>query len=152
MYYPYTVGEFHQGYLVRLSFSGSAVSGFDLFPYFQSRGCRRVEIMSDDEARSLASRIAARSNVLADDELLEREWRRNCRQERARYLAALLGLTRFERRLVRLLGVWPWWRVSPEKVAALANLLSTQAHREVAITILDEELAGTRAPSKTTTV
>ena len=152
MYYPYRVCEFHEGYLVRLSFSGATLCGFDLFPYFQSRGQRRVEIMGDEDVRSLVSRIAARSNVLADDELLEREWRRFCLHERARYLTALLGMSRFERRLVRLLGIWPWWRMRPEKVAALTNLLSTQSHREVAITILNEELERAGTTHKTTTV
>ena len=59
---------------------------------------------------------------------------------RSRYLGALLGLTRHERRLVKLLGVWPRWRMRRERVAALLTVLTTESNREIAMTVLEEEL------------
>lgn len=140
MYYPYIHPEWHEGYLVQLVFSGARICGLNLFPYFQSRGQRTVEPMSAADARVLAGKVERRSAALRDAALIEREWRRYCAQQRPRYLAALLGLTRFERRLVRLLGLWPRWRMRPDRVAALLTLMTNESYRDIAKTVLEAEL------------
>ena len=140
MYYPYRHPEWHEGYLVQLAFSGARICGLRLFPYFQSRGQRTVEPMSPTEAHVLAGKVEARAAALGDADLIEREWRRYCASQRSRYLGALLGLNRYERRLVRLLGVWPRWRMRRDRVAALLTLLTTESNREIAMTVLEEEL------------
>ncbi|MFA4964885.1 MAG: CapA family protein [Thermoleophilia bacterium] len=148
MYYPYVHPGWHQGYLVRLGFSGTRVSELTLFPYHQSRGQRRVEAMPPDEAEELAARLRERSAALADASTLEREWERFCGEQRPRLLAALLGMTRLERRLVRLLGIWPRWRMRPDRVAALLTLLATESYSQAAMTTLKEELRRTGVSSR----
>lgn len=148
MYYPCIHPEWHEGYLVQLVFSGSRVCGLNLFPYFQSRGQRNVEPMSLADARDLARKIEQRSTVLSDGAVLEREWRRFCAAQRPRYLAALLGMTKHERRLVRLLGLWPRWRMRPDRVAALLTVLTSESNREIAMTVLEEELGRTGVSSR----
>ena len=96
--------------------------------------------MSPAEAQVLAGKVEARAAVLGDADLIEREWRRYCAAQRSRYLGALLGLTRHERRLVKLLGVWPRWRMRRERVAALLTVLTTESNREIAMTVLEDEL------------
>jgi hypothetical protein len=148
MYYPYVHPEWHEGYLVQLVFSGSRICALKLFPYFQSRGQRSVEPMSTADARILAAKVERRAAAVSDAALLECEWRRFCATQRPRYLAALLGLTRFERRLVRLLGLWPRWRMRPDRVAALLTVLTTESHREIAMKVLEEELRRTGTSSR----
>ena len=140
MYYPYAFPEWHEGYLIQLAFSGARVCGLKLFPYFQSRGRRTVEPMSPAEARVLAGKVVARAAALGDEELIEREWRRYCASQRSHYLGALLGLHKYERRLVKLLGVWPRWRMRRDRVAALLTVLTTESNRDIAMTVLEEEL------------
>ena len=89
---------------------------------------------------SLAAKVEARAAALGDADLIEREWRCYCASQRGRYLGALLGLTKYERRLVKLLGVWPRWRMRRDRVAALLTVLTTESNREIAMTVLEEEL------------
>jgi poly-gamma-glutamate synthesis protein (capsule biosynthesis protein) len=148
MYYPYRYPEWHEGYLVQLELSSAGVSGLNLLPYFQSRGQRTVEPMSEAEARVLGAKIEDRSATLGDPDLIGREWRRYCASQRTRYLAALLGLTRYERALVRHLGWWPRWRMRPDRVAALLTVLTTESNREIAMTVLQDELRRTGTSSR----
>jgi poly-gamma-glutamate synthesis protein (capsule biosynthesis protein) len=140
MYYPYAYPEWHEGYLVQLALSGARVCGLKLYPYFQSRGQRTVEPMSPADAGLLAKKVESRATALGDPALIEREWRRYCASQRSRYLSALLGLNKYERRLVKLLGVWPRWRMRRDRVAALLTVLTTESNREIAMTVLEEEL------------
>ena len=89
--------------------------------------------MSARDARALADKLEQRTAAVGDSAFVEREWQRHCTAERPRYLGALLGLTRYERRLVRLLGKWPWWRMRPDRVAALLTVLTTESNREIAM-------------------
>jgi hypothetical protein len=133
---------------VQLAFSGARVCGLRLFPYFQSRGQRTVEPMAPADAGVLAKKVESRGAALGDPGLIEREWRRYCATQRSRYLGALLGLNKYERRLVKVLGLWPRWRMRRDRVAALLTLLTTESNREIAMTVLEEELRRVGTSSK----
>lgn len=148
MYYPYKHPDWHEGYIVQLELSSAGVCGLKLLPYFQSRGQRTVEPMSTADARALRAKVEGRTAALGDAALVEQEWRRYCASQRTRYLAALLGLTRYERAVVRHLGWWPRWRMRPDRVAALLTVLTTESNREIAMTVLQEELHRTGASSR----
>ncbi len=85
---------------------------------------------------------------MGDGDLIEREWRRYCESQRPRYLAAMLGLNKYERRLIKVLGLWPRWRMRRDRVAALLTLLTTESNREIAMTVLEEELRRLGTSSK----
>ena len=135
----------HRGYLVQLELIPGGVAALNLFPYSQSPAAAHVEPMNGQALSAFASHLQRLSTIIASDADLEREWRRFISTRRASYLSTVLGLSHFERRLVRL-GIWPVWRVRRSGIAQLLNVLRCESHREALLAILDEELTKLESP------
>ena len=104
-------------------------------------GVSGIAPVTETAARELAARLEAMSRVVADDDMLESEWRRHVESNRRRYLSGLLGLTRLERLALRA-GIWPWWRMPRRRTADLLNLIRCESHREALIGLLEDVVDG----------
>ena len=136
----------HRGYLVQLELIPGGVAALNLFPYSQSLAAADVEPMNGQALSAFASHLERLSTIIASDAGLEREWRQFVSTRRLSYVSTLLGLSRFERRLVKL-GIWPVWRVRRSGIPALLNILRCESHREALLTILERGADEARNPS-----
>jgi len=137
--------DWHNGYLVQLVLDRAGVAELNLFPYTQSVAAADVEPMDRRALSAFASHLERLSGIIASDASLDREWQRFCSTRRLSYLSTLFGLSRFERRLVRL-GVWPAWRARRSSIPVLLNILRCESHREALLTILEQEMVRLEPP------
>jgi hypothetical protein len=129
---------FAQGLCVILGFDPAGRVDVTLVPT-RFEGSSGVGPVTEADAGELAARLEARSRVVADDEALEREWRRWVAERRRSYLSGLLGLTKLERIGMRA-GIWPWWRVPRSRTPHLLNLIRCESHREALLYLLEDEV------------
>jgi poly-gamma-glutamate synthesis protein (capsule biosynthesis protein) len=132
----------YEGYCASITFVPAGAREFRIIPFRQEAGARAVLPLSGDEAVRAAGHIQALSAVILDGAKLAREWSRFCRTLRADYVAGVFGLTRVERALLRRCGLWPSWRVPRRRLLSTLNLVRCESHREVLLTLLEEETAG----------
>jgi poly-gamma-glutamate synthesis protein (capsule biosynthesis protein) len=136
--YPEAGEAWYRGYAVSLDVQADAVASFRLLPYEQCRTGLEVRPLDAVEEKEFAARLQYGASMVADAQLLEAAWVAHCRRERRHYLHMALGLTRFERALLRT-GVWPRWRRSRSRLPELLNLFTCDSHREAVETILRRE-------------
>ena len=129
------------GNLASLRVDCSGAVTLQLTPYRQCVEAPVIELETGDQ---LAARMAASdelSRIVASPELLETAWSAFCANRRVGYLALLLSLTRLERGALKR-GVWPVWRTREARLYALLDVLTCEAHRQAAMSILRSELEG----------
>jgi poly-gamma-glutamate synthesis protein (capsule biosynthesis protein) len=131
--------EWYAGYLVRLAVTTETVTEVRLIPYWQCRGEPITRLMTEEEANLFLKEIDRLSKVIADEKALSHQWTTFCQSKRVEYLSAVMGLSRFERRLLRV-GVWPAWRLTKGQLTALYNLLACESHRDALISNLANQL------------
>jgi hypothetical protein len=90
-------------------------------------------------SRGFEEELAKNSGIVSNGVDLAAEFSRFCRSEREYRLAALLGLNRVERRLVRW-GVHPWWRIRRSAYLSILGTIQCESNREAAVEILRQEL------------
>ena len=129
----------HTGCAVSIRFGRGGAEDCLLVPHKHRTDSVGVEFLRDDEVGRFAARFAELSGTIADDVELGQRWQEHCRTAAPHYLATALGLTRVERRLVRM-GVWPSWRFPHRRVPGLANLVRCETHREALVTLLEDEM------------
>jgi len=129
----------YRGYLLSLDITANGVSSLRLIPYDQGRGTVAVRGLSVDEEAAFLAVLGRLAGVTMDDRRLEASWLDFCRRRRPDVLAAVLGLTRVERRLLRA-GVWPSWRLPRGRVAGLLDMVACDSHRETLETLVRVEL------------
>lgn len=79
------------------------------------------------------------SRIISSGADLAAEFEDFCRSSRAFRLAALLGLSRVERLLLRW-GLHPWWRVRRSALLDMLGTIQCESNREAAIETLRQEL------------
>jgi poly-gamma-glutamate synthesis protein (capsule biosynthesis protein) len=130
------------GYLVRLRLGKDGPHECTLLPHRQSEG--QVTPLPATEAASFGDDLAQLCRTIASPRLLQDQWRRFCERNRLSYFSRLLGLTRVEQAALKR-GVWPWWRLPRSRLRATLNLLRCEAHHDVMVTLLEEEIERTEA-------
>lgn len=132
--------DWYRGCCVSISIGRNGVWRFMLVPYQQRAGLGIVEPLTGAAVKEFVHETLELSKTIADDEHLARRWTEFCRASRESSLAAMFGLGRVERRLLRH-GVWPFWRISRQRVPALLNVVRCESHRERLTTTLELECA-----------
>ena len=127
-----------RGYLVSLELDADGVASYSLHPTVQQVSTPCAVPMGDDEAASFLRDLEVAAEVVADEQRLLAAWKDFCRSERPYYLYAVLGLSRVERKMLRL-GLWPAWRRRRARIPELLGLLTCESHREAVEQILLEE-------------
>lgn len=128
----------YRGYAVSMNVAATGVASLRLIPYEQGRAGLSVRPL-DPAAAGFVAELERLADVVTDDAGLGRAWAEFCRRQRPYVLAQLLGLTRVERRLLRV-GVWPFWRRPASTLPALADLITCDSHREIVDELLAEKL------------
>jgi poly-gamma-glutamate synthesis protein (capsule biosynthesis protein) len=127
------------GYMAKLTLCRQARTTVQLLPHRQNSDGPAVSQMDPEEAEAFLSAVSRLSRVISSQTQLASEWDKFCRSRRAEYLSLTLSLSYPELVLFQK-GVWPFWRVPRRGLDGLLNLLTCEAHREVAMRILQDEL------------
>ncbi len=128
----------HIGQLVSLELDPRGSWGLELISYEQCLEGPVVRPLSGELLEQYQRRSSCLDGTIADPEAVEAAWCAFVARNRRRYLSTLLGLTRAERALLRL-GVWPAWRMAHKDLAAVRDLFTCEAHREVVSQVLEAE-------------
>jgi poly-gamma-glutamate synthesis protein (capsule biosynthesis protein) len=129
----------HRGYAVSLRFTAAGATSLRLIPYEQGRTGASVSSLTETDAAAFLGCLDRLAAVVSDDDRLGVAWRVFCRRRGPDVIAAALGLTRVERRLLRA-GVWPSWRLPRCRLAGALDMVVCDSHREVLENFLGEEL------------
>lgn len=133
--------SFHQAVLVRLEIEPSGGSSVDLVPLIQSDAVPGARRMESERAAAFLHDLNERSCLLLDDEHLEREWRRFCRERKYAYLSVLKGHNKVLRAVCRL-EMLARLVHNRRRLLGTRNVVCCETHREALETILLEETNG----------
>ena len=119
---------------MRLIVDKVSIRAVDTIPVEQKPGLAGVYRMSEDVANEFMTEFKARSALILDQEKLAKKWNEFCLRKKNVYLGILLGFGPILLRLNR----WGWISRFYRKSAMrnLGNMLRCDAHRNVALTIL----------------
>jgi poly-gamma-glutamate synthesis protein (capsule biosynthesis protein) len=129
------------GNLASLRVDCGGVVALELTPYRQCVEAPVIELETGDRVASRRADSDELSRIVASPKLLETAWSAFCANRRVEYLTLLMSLTRLERGALKR-GVWPVWRTRQARLYALLDVLTCEAHREAAMSILQAELEG----------
>ena len=129
--------DWYRGSCVSMSIGRGGVWRFMLVPYRQRASLGAVEPLSGASAKELMRETLGLSLTIGDEERLAGRWTEFCRAGRESSLGHA-GLSRVERRLLRR-GVWPFWRLSRQRLPELLNVIRCESHRERLSTVLQLE-------------
>jgi len=139
---PQPTGWYY-GTLASLTIDQSGAITAQLIPFKQCMEAPVIELETGDQLTLRRARNAELSSIVASPDRLESAWRAFCATQRVGYLARLLSLTRLERGVLSR-GVWPTWRTREARLYELLDVLTCDAHRQAAISILEAELEARR--------
>jgi poly-gamma-glutamate synthesis protein (capsule biosynthesis protein) len=134
---PGTVApEWFRGYLVSISIRPGGATDLRLIPYRQCLGGIDVRFMDEDESRGFLAEISRLSGIIGESDALLQQWSRFCASRRGDYVSQILALSRVERKLCKMSGIWPFWRMSRKRIPQLLDMFQCESHRDVCIEIL----------------
>lgn len=126
----------NEGYLLKLILDEAV--GFELIPYVQCKEKPTVTLMQGEERLAFERKIAELNQIIADDELLNREYDRFCQRRKRAIIAPFTAyLTPFARVAAgrRLLP----YLIPKGKMAELINFIECESHRDVLLKVLHEK-------------
>lgn len=129
--------SFHEGFLVKLLVDDSARSQMQIVPFEQSNPGPGARRLSGEREHELLARLEARSRLIQNDEFVEAEWLKYCRENKYGYLNTLLGFGRVTRRLNRR-GWLTRLLYTRRALLGVRNCVCCETHREALQTILDK--------------
>jgi hypothetical protein len=136
-------GSWNLGYLVTLSLGKKGVSGFRLHPYRQSAEEPGAALLMGGELESFLGVIRGYSSAIADCGGMNALWSEFCKSRELFYLKQLMGLGRYEVALLKR-GIGTRSILKKERMAGLLNYVRCQAHRDVAMEILQRKIVSGR--------
>ena len=128
--------EWFEGYLVSISIRPGGATGLRLIPYRQCLEGVGVRLMDEDESRSFLGEISRLSGIISESDALLLQWSRFCASRREDYVSHVLALSRVERKLCKMTGIWPFWRMNRKDIPVLLDMFQCESHRDVCIEIL----------------
>jgi hypothetical protein len=132
-----TSRTFHEGFLVHLTFCAGGKTDLRFVPFVQSDSSIGARRMEQDAARTFQQSMNAKAVAIADDEYVEQEWLRFCRDREHGYLSALLGHNRVVR-TANSRGLMTRLLHGRKALLQSRNVLSCETHRDAVQTLLDD--------------
>lgn len=135
---PSRYPTWHEGCLVQLTLDQTGHCEARVIPLRQADGGPGARRMSEQEEADWRRAFEARSQHLADPQMVEEKWRAFCRDHKREYLHTLHGKPSFLRRLAGKLDLLHILD-GPEKQRARLGIIQCESHREAMKTILESE-------------
>jgi hypothetical protein len=136
-YFPsdkHKIDEWHQGYMVSLSFFQNSQLSFEIVPYrFNVDG---IHVFEENERSMLLEKLEERSKIIHDSALLRQKWESYCQNEQMTYVQNLLAYNKIDRLLFRIKFLKPAY--FPNKLLKLLNYYRCDSHREAVIQVLEQ--------------
>jgi hypothetical protein len=128
----------HEGYLARLTIEDRQVR-LDTIPYFQSQARLGAQKMDENACRLFFDKMQKKTDQIKDNEFLEDQWVKYCRQHKEKYLVELFGYNRLMCKASSLL--LKALHSKKEMLRAL-HLVQCEAHQEILHTVFRDEIQG----------
>ena len=128
--------EWNHGLAVRISPQNKKVNFIPIC--MTANGCETVQ---PDNSNNLLSKLQARTPLTEDKKFITQQWNKFTKGKTALYLAMLMGKNRIFNKINRLLNnLLLSVLVSKSQLRTILNLIRCDAHREVLISILEQEI------------
>jgi len=129
--------SFHEGFLVHLTIRAKGEATVTLIPFVQSDSAAGARKMGPDAAAAFQEFMDGKAAAIADDEYVEQEWLRFCRDRQHGYLSALLGHNRMFR-IANRRGLVTRLLHGRRALLQARNVLNCETHRDAVQTLLDD--------------
>jgi poly-gamma-glutamate synthesis protein (capsule biosynthesis protein) len=131
--------SWHEGYFIKLTIANNKVTNIVLTPYFQCRNDPGLQLMDEDESTKFLKKIEEYSNIIRDSDLLRNKWLSFCKSQKINYLSMVLSQNIFQSQLLKR-NLLPEFFLKKKRLLMLLNLFRCQAHKDVAIEIVKQQL------------
>jgi len=133
------VKSWYEGYFIKLTIIKNKVTNITITPYFQCKSNPGLQLMDEGESTKFLEKIEEYSNIIQNSDLLENKWLSFCKSQRVNYLSTLLSLNIVERQFFKR-DFLPELYIKKKKLIRLLNIFRCQAHRDVAVKVVEQEL------------
>lgn len=127
------------GLLLLLDFDEKGSLTFELKPFYQSKPGIGFKVMEGEEKQKILDHVAHLSAIIADKKKLEKEWQLFLNSKQVQYFNNMYGLNKITRRLIKM-PVFKQFMLSKRKNLMLLNMIDCEAHRDVTIELLKNQI------------
>jgi len=128
---------FHEGFLVHLTIRTDGEAAVRFVPFVQSSSAAGARKMAPAADASFQEFMDGKAAAIANDEYVEQEWLRFCRERQHGYLSAVLGHNRLFR-IANRRGLVTRLLHGRKALLQLRNVLNCETHRDALQTLLDD--------------
>src|SRR5439155_7441162 len=128
-----------QGILVKICISRELTFSYEFVPFREGTGKNWVTWLDRRQSDAFLGDLADRSLALKSDEILRERWLKFCETNRNTYLSMVLGMGNTLRRFNRT-GVITRFFYRRGALRTMGNVIRCESHREVLITLANEDL------------
>jgi len=131
--------SWYEGYFIKLTISNDSKCKISFFPYYQCRSEPGLKLMEGDEKNKFLVRIQEFSHIIENPYLLGKKWNEFCNSRKADYLSRMLLLNKLQRKILKK-GIFTNFIIKKKKLLLLLNIVRCEAHRDILIEILENEI------------
>jgi poly-gamma-glutamate capsule biosynthesis protein CapA/YwtB (metallophosphatase superfamily) len=132
-------GGWYVGCALLLDIDKKGSISFELKPFYQSKKDIGFMLLKNEEKDIVLKDSARLSTIIADKDKLKKEWQLFCDQNRKQYYSNIFGLNKITKNLVKIPFIKNYLTPQRKKLELL-NMIECEAHREVVVTMLKNEI------------
>jgi poly-gamma-glutamate synthesis protein (capsule biosynthesis protein) len=130
----------YEGVILKLRLSTKKDISFELHPIHQYRqGNVGVQLMNDQDRKDFMAKIEEYSRIIRDEDKVQKKFEAVISKQLRRKIPVLLSYSPVENKMIKL-GVPAKYFRTRKNFINLLNNIRTEAHREVALSVLEKKI------------